>query len=128
MVAKYEDIFLGVWTPEAIKKEMAINGKRCFSGMLGSLDCTHWIWKICPYPWQGQFHDRNGTKSVIAEAIASSDMYFWQVFVGCPGAAIDLHVLGVSTLSAKYMLSSARTEAFKIGEIDHVSLNTIVCL
>ena len=119
LIAKYEDVHLGVWTPEAIKKEMAINKDRGFSGMLGSLDCTHWIWKNRPYPWQGQFHDRKGNKSVIAEAVAGSDMYFWHVFVGCPGSANDLHVLGVSTLSTKYMLSHARTKAFFIGAIEH---------
>ena len=43
LAAYYEHIFLGVWTPEAIAKEMAINKKRGFSGMLGSIDCTHWI-------------------------------------------------------------------------------------
>ena len=46
-------------------------------------------------------------------------MYFWHVFVGCPGAANDLHVLGVSTLSTKYMLSHARTETFNIGAVEH---------
>ena len=51
LIANYEHIHLGVWTPEAIAKEMAINKDRGFSGMLGSLDCTHWIWKNCPYPY-----------------------------------------------------------------------------
>ena len=114
IAAKYGSIHLGVWTPEAIQKEMDINAKRGFDGMLGSLDCTHWIWKNCPYPWQGQFYDRLGHKSVIAEAIAGSDLYFWHVFVGVPGSHNDQHVLGVSSLSNKYMKSTAATKVFYI--------------
>ena len=119
LIAKYKHIHLGVWTLPAIEKEMAINAKRGFTGMLGSLDCTHSIWKNCPYPWQGQFQDRHGQRSVIAEAIAGSDLYFWHVFLGVPGAANDLHVLGVSTLFTKYLNSLARTQTFQIGGHDH---------
>ena len=114
IAAKYGSTHLGVWTKEAIKKEMDINAERGFPGMLGSLDCTHWIWKNCPYPWQGQFYDRSGHKSVIAEAVAGSDLYFWHVFVGCPGSQNDLHVLGVSSLTNKYMKSLAATTEYFI--------------
>ena len=38
---RYGGTYLGVWTPEAIAKEMEINEKRGFKGMLGSIDCTH---------------------------------------------------------------------------------------
>ena len=39
--ARYEGIFLRVWTPQAIAKDLAINAARGFIGMLGSIDCTH---------------------------------------------------------------------------------------
>ena len=113
--ARYGGTYLGVWTPEAIAKEMAINAARGFTGMLGSIDCTHWHWKNCPMPWQGQFQDRNGHRSVISEAIAGSDMYFWHVFVGCPGSLNDLNVLGVSTLCSTYMKSAASKTKYTIG-------------
>ena len=79
-----------------------------------------WIVRIesgrtVPYPGR----DRHGQRSVIAEAIAGSDLYFWHVFLGVPGAANDLHVLGVSTLFTKYMNSLASTHEFKIGGNDH---------
>jgi hypothetical protein len=32
---------------------MAMNEKRGWSGMLGSLDCMHWKWKNCPKAWNG---------------------------------------------------------------------------
>jgi hypothetical protein len=30
---------------------MAMNEKRGWLGMLGSLDCLHWMWKNCPKAW-----------------------------------------------------------------------------
>ena len=113
--ARYGGTYLGVWTPEAIKTEMDINEKRGFAGMLGSIDCTHWSWKNCPYPWQGQFQDRNGNRSVIAEAVAGHDLYFWHVFLGCPGSLNDLTVLGTSSLASTYMESGAATANFEVG-------------
>ena len=86
--------------------------------MLGSIDCTHWEWKNCPVPWQGQFQDRNGHRSVIAEAIAGHDMYFWHVFLGCPGSLNDLNVMGVSSLASTYMESAARTMKYTVGDTE----------
>ena len=37
----YGPEYLGAWTQEAIQKEIDSNAKRGFSGMLGSIDCTH---------------------------------------------------------------------------------------
>ena len=110
--------YLGAWTKEAIKKEMDINAKRGFSGMLGSIDCTHWGWKNCPIPWQGQFHDKRGIWSIIAEAVAGHDMYFWHVDLGFPGSINDGQVLGRSTITMQYMESHARLEKFYIDGME----------
>ena len=115
---RYGGTYLGVWTPEAIAKEMSKNAERGFTGMLGSIDCTHWEWKNCPMPWQGQFQDRHGHRSVIAEAIAGHDMYFWHVFVGCPGSLNDLNVMGTSTLASSYMNSAAASTKFTVGDTE----------
>ena len=113
----YGPTYLGAWTVEAVRKEIAINAKRGFSGMLGSVDCTHWGWKACPISMQGQYHDRTGIRSVIAEGVAGHDMYFWHVDLGFPGAINDCAVLGRSTLTMQYMESPARTEEFWIGDM-----------
>lgn len=108
--------FLGAWTAEAIKKEMDINAERGFTGMLGSIDCTHWNWGNCPMAWAGQFQDRTGIRSVIAEAVAGHDMYFWHCCLGFPGSINDIQVLGRSTISMAYLESPAATVEYTIGE------------
>ena len=45
-------------------------------------------------------------------------MYFWHVFLGCPGSLNDLNVLGVSTLANTYMESSARTVKYTVGDTE----------
>ena len=113
----YGPKFLGAWTVEAIRKEMAINAARGFTGMLGSIDCTHWGWKNCPMVWAGQYHDRSGIRSVIAEAVAGSDMYFWHAEVGFPGAINDIQVLARSSFSMIYLESPAVNEVYYIGGV-----------
>jgi hypothetical protein len=34
------------------------NAKRGLPGMVGSLDCTHWGWEMCPNALKGQYQDR----------------------------------------------------------------------
>lgn len=110
--------FLGAWTEEAVKREMDINAVRGFTGMLGSIDCTHWCWKNCPMAWQGQFHDRKGIRSVVAEAVAAHDVYFWHVNVGFLGSLNDIQIMGRSTITMAYLESPAASVQYSIGDTD----------
>ena len=114
VIRQYGPEYLGAWKERDIKKEMKANADRGFPGMLGSIDCTHWQWKMCPISWQGMYQDRNRKRSIVAEAIAGHDMYFFQAFVGCPGSMNDLNIMGVSTMQSSYMNSCAIDQKFTI--------------
>ena len=57
-----------------ITRLLYIGQQRDFPGMLGSLECMHWKWKICPKTWAGQYQGRYGTQTIILEAVADYDL------------------------------------------------------
>ncbi|KAJ9555173.1 hypothetical protein OSB04_009787 [Centaurea solstitialis] len=100
IIQMYGKVYLRKPTYEDIQQLYAAHDDRHgFPGMLGSLDCMHWEWAMCPVAWQGQYH--RGDKphpSIILEAAASQDTWIWHAFFGCPGAMNDLNVLNHSPI------------------------------
>ena len=47
VILQYGLEYLGAWKEGDIKKEVEVNAARGFLGMMGSMDCPHWLWKIC---------------------------------------------------------------------------------
>jgi Plant transposon protein len=39
-------------------------------GCLGAIDCMHVVWKNCPTAWHGQYEGKEGTSTIILEAVA----------------------------------------------------------
>ncbi|XP_062103621.1 uncharacterized protein LOC133814710 [Humulus lupulus] len=74
-------------------------GKVCgFPGMLRSIDCMHWEWKIFPIAWKGQFtRGDHGTPTIMLEVVASQDLLIF-AFFGVPRSNNDLNVLNESPL------------------------------
>jgi len=66
---------------------------RGFPGMLGSLDCMHWVWRNCPTAWKGQYTGHVHEPTIILEAVASKDLWIWHAFFGLPGSHNDINVL-----------------------------------
>jgi hypothetical protein len=54
----YSTKYLHHPTKEDVEHLSSINAKWGFPGMLGSLDCMHWLWKNCPMAWKGQFQGK----------------------------------------------------------------------
>ncbi|XP_024013999.1 uncharacterized protein LOC112088076 [Eutrema salsugineum] len=69
-------------------------GENCgFPGMIGSIDCMHWEWKICPTAWKGQYTRGSGKPTIVLEAVALYDLWIWHAFFGPPGTLNDINVL-----------------------------------
>ena len=112
---RYAAEFLGVWKEADFLRELKINEERGFPGMLGSIDCTHWTWRCCPHAWQGMFQGRNKKRSVVMEAVASKDLYFWHAFVGVPGSCNDINCLDRSPFALNYLQSRAKDFPFLVN-------------
>ncbi|XP_042456377.1 uncharacterized protein LOC122040950 [Zingiber officinale] len=55
--------------------------KHGFPGILGSLDCMHWVWKNCPVAWRAQYtRSDHGYSTIVLEAVASVDLWIWHAF------------------------------------------------
>ncbi|XP_026396944.1 uncharacterized protein LOC113291647 [Papaver somniferum] len=83
-------------TPDDVKRLLKENDERGFPGMLGSVDCMYWPWKNCPTSWAGQYKGYKPWPSIVLEAVASYDRWFWHAFFGMPGSCNDLNVLDAS--------------------------------
>ncbi|XP_021305553.1 uncharacterized protein LOC110431162 [Sorghum bicolor] len=77
---------------------LAMGEKQGFPGMLGSIDCMHWVWKNYPYEKQGQYKGKEEKPTIVLEAVASDDLWIWHTFFGMPGSHNDINVLNRSPL------------------------------
>jgi hypothetical protein len=86
---------------------------RGFPGMLGSVDCMHWQWEMCPVGWRGQFQrgDQKGP-TIMLEAVASADLWIWHAFFGVAGSNNDINVLNQSTLFTQLLQGRAPAVQF----------------
>jgi hypothetical protein len=71
--------------------------------MFRSLDCMHTQWKNCPMGWQGSFKGRAGYPSIILEAAADYNCYFWHLDYGHAGTNNDVNVLQASEFYQSFL-------------------------
>jgi hypothetical protein len=67
-------------------------------GMLGSLDCMHTYWKNCPVAWQQSFIGKEKGPTIILEAVADYNLWFWHSSYGYAGCLNDMNILNLSPL------------------------------
>jgi hypothetical protein len=77
---------------------LAFSEERGFPGMIGSLDCMHWLWKNCPIADHGQYMGKEKEPTVILKTVATHDLWIWHAFFGLPGTLNDITVLDQSPI------------------------------
>ena len=81
---------------------MSINKARGLSGMFGSINCMHYQWKNCLVVWNGQYSDKDGSMSIILEAIVNQTLWIWHAIFGIAGSNNDINILQRSLLIQKF--------------------------
>ncbi|XP_076942832.1 uncharacterized protein LOC143612830, partial [Bidens hawaiensis] len=100
VISLYKRRYLRRPTMYDIQRIYEVHGeKHGFPRMLGSLDCMHVGWAMCPTAWRGQFYrgDHPGPTNVL-EAVASQDLWFWHAFFGVARSNNDLNVIDQSPI------------------------------
>jgi hypothetical protein len=85
VIRLFGPLYLQSPNEEDTKKLMAMNEKRGWPGMLGSIDCMHWTWKNCPKAWLGQFVGKSHDPTIVFEVVASHDLWIWHCFLWIVG-------------------------------------------
>lgn len=98
VILSYGKVYQRKPTSDDVRKLANENAERGFPGMLGSLDCMHWEWKNCPKALHGAYTGRDGSPTLILEAVASKNLWIWHSFFGMPGSLNDINVLERSHL------------------------------
>ncbi|KAI3521391.1 hypothetical protein L1887_10854 [Cichorium endivia] len=98
-----------------LAKLLHVGEERGFPGMIGSIDCMHWIWKNCPTAWAGQYAGRSGKPTIILEAVASHDLWIWHAFFGTPGSCNDINVLHRSPVFSDVLAGRAPNVSYNVN-------------
>jgi hypothetical protein len=115
----FGDQYMRTPTAADVNRLLEENKSRGFPGMLGSLDCMHWPWKNCPAAWHGQYTGHVREPTIILEAVASYDLWFWHAFFGMPGCNNDLNVLNRSNLFNDLLDGRAHPANYTINNHDY---------
>ncbi|XP_059669239.1 uncharacterized protein LOC132314383 [Cornus florida] len=93
VIAVYAGQYQRTPNKEDIARLLREEEERGFPGMLGSIDCMHWVWKNCPIRWHGTHEGRNHKPTLILKALASKNLWIWHALFGMAGSNNDVNVL-----------------------------------
>lgn len=93
VVQLFAEEFLRVPNRDDITQLLHESEERGFPGMIGSIDCMHWVWDKCPTAWHGEHTGHVHKPTIILEAVASQNLRIWHAFFGLPGSLNDINVL-----------------------------------
>ncbi|KAL3622527.1 hypothetical protein CASFOL_033938 [Castilleja foliolosa] len=119
VVEIFSDEYLRSPNENDIARLLEVGERRGFPGMLGSIDCTHWVWRNCPTAWKGMYSGHIHEPTIILEAIASYDLWIWHAFFGLPGSLNDINVLERSPLVTEKARERAPKANYSINVHDY---------
>lgn len=93
VIETFGPLYLPELSASLASKLIAKHEKLGWPGLLGSLDCSHWIWAKCPKSWQGDF--KRGDlehPTIVYECACDADMYIFHCNFAAPGANSDINV------------------------------------
>lgn len=97
-------IFLRPYNKEDATRVSALHEvKYGIPGMLGSLDCMHVRWKNCPVAYQGTYKGKEKYCSIVLEAVADHNLWFWHAAFGFAGSCNDINILDASPLHQRFV-------------------------
>jgi hypothetical protein len=94
----YSSEYLRSPNEEYLIKILAVSEEQGFPGMMGLLNCMHWVWKNCPVADQGQYAGKEKEPTIILEAVATHNLWIWHAFFGLPGTLNNISVLDQSPI------------------------------
>ena len=112
---KFDAEFRQLYFKEYLRRPTAANLKAISNlhlavhgvpGMLGSLDCCHTHWRMCPKEWHGSFKGRNKVPTIVLEASSDYHTWFWHTAFGYAGSLSNLNILQLSPLVSGFLDNS----------------------
>ncbi|OWZ16390.1 hypothetical protein PHMEG_0009833 [Phytophthora megakarya] len=100
----FEEEYLRGPTEQDIEQQLQFSAERGFPGCIGSLDCMHWMWEMCPYALKGQYAGKEKKPSIVLEAVADYRLWIWRFYFGAAGSNNDINILDSSPLVNKFIL------------------------
>ncbi|KAE8958169.1 hypothetical protein PR001_g30970 [Phytophthora rubi] len=70
VVEVFEEEYLREPTRDDIERQLERSAARGLPGCLGSLDCMHWVWEMCPTALKGQLSGKEGKPTVVLEVFS----------------------------------------------------------
>ena len=122
--------YLRAPTREDATRVVALHKKKHkVNGLLGGIDCFHWMWKNCPVGQQCHYKNgKNKMSSVVLEAMVDYNTWFWHASFGHPGTNNDINVWDVSDLQKQFLSNEFNDTVDFDFEIDGKKFNKLWCL
>ncbi|KAE9164971.1 hypothetical protein PF005_g29804 [Phytophthora fragariae] len=112
VVEVFEEEYLREPTRDDIERQLERSAARGFPGCLGSLDCMHWAWEMCPTALKGQLSGKEGKPTVVLEVVADQRMWISHFFFGCAGSNNDINIIDRSPLINHHVINHDLYDSF----------------